>query len=137
MTRGDVMDCDAFKDDMMDVLYGEGDAAARRRFTAHEAACPACRQEIAALRRGRRDLGRWSLPAPLRPAVRHAAGAAWLAAAAAVFLVALGGLVLSGSEVRYENGHLQARIGRAGASDVRALLAAQDERHRREMEALR
>ena len=53
------MDCDAFRDDLMDVLYGEADPATAHRFHEHQARCAACREEVGSLRRVRRDLARW------------------------------------------------------------------------------
>ena len=73
--------------DKLDVLYGEADSAARARVEVHLEACAACREEMAALRGLRRDLGRWRLPlarpgfTPRGFVVPH-----WLAAAALVLL---------------------------------------------------
>ena len=117
------MECEAFREDQMDVLYGEADAATARRVSEHHAACAACREEVAALRRVRRDLTAWALPASVGPRrAQERRAAPWLAAAAAV-LAALGaGYAL--------------RPGGGGA-DVEALLARQETRHRAEMAALR
>jgi hypothetical protein len=135
-----VIECNAYRDEMMDVLYGEADAETRRRFAEHEAGCATCRQELLALRQVRRQLAGWALPADLRP--RRAA--VWphvprVAALAAGLVVALfAGLGLAGSEVRYEDGRLDFRLGRAAATgDVQALLMAQEDRHRAEIEGLR
>jgi hypothetical protein len=131
------MECEAFRDDQLDVLYGEADATTARRVNEHQAACPACREEMSALRRVRRDLAAWALPAAVvsKPVVDRRP-AAWLAAAAAV-LAALGvGFGLSGSELRHEQGALTLTLGRGPAS-VEAQLARQESRHRAEMEALR
>jgi hypothetical protein len=130
------MDCQAFRDDMMDVLYGEADEGAARRFEAHQAACPECRREIAQLRRLRGELAQWTLPEPMGvdplPAPRRLPLGL---AAAALLVLALGAaLGLSGAEVRYDQGGLSVRLGR---SDAPALLAAQEQRHRQEIEALR
>jgi hypothetical protein len=89
MTR----DCDKrgdelFQGDKLEVLYGEADRAARARVGAHVEGCAACRDELAALRALRRDLGSWRLPgarAAFSP--RGFVVPSWLAAAA---LVALG-----------------------------------------------
>ncbi len=53
------MDCEAIRDEMLDVLYGEGGEAAARRVEAHQATCGECRREIADLRRLRADLSHW------------------------------------------------------------------------------
>jgi hypothetical protein len=129
------MECEAYRDDQLDVLYGEADAATARRVSEHQAACPACRDEMSALRRVRRDLTAWAVPERVAP--RPAANgrpAAWLSAAAAV-LAALGaGLALSGTELRVERGRPALVRDRA---DVEELLARQETRHRAEMESLR
>jgi hypothetical protein len=117
------MECEAFRDDQLEVLYGEADAATARRVSEHHATCDACREEMASFRRVRRDLTAWTLPASVGPRRVHARRAApWLAAAAAV-LVALG----TGYALRPGG----------GIADVEALLARQDTRHRAELAALR
>jgi anti-sigma factor RsiW len=89
------MDCErvgdeGLRDGMMDVLYGEADAAVRARVEEHLARCPACREEMARLRALRRDLGAWRLPVA-RPSFtpRGVVLPRWLAAAA-VLLLGLG-----------------------------------------------
>jgi hypothetical protein len=132
------MECEAFREDQLDVLYGEADAATARRVSEHHATCPACREEMASLRRVRRDLTAWALPegvAPRRAPARRPA--AWLAAAAAV-VAALGtGWALSGTELRHDRGGFTLRLGGPAGIDVEALLARQESRHRAEMNALR
>src|SRR6185295_14852651 len=136
---GDVMDCDAFRDEMMDLLYGEAAPATARRLEEHQAACSACRDELDSFRRLRRELAAWPAPAdlagrsPWRPSVRP-----YLAVAAAVVLLVGGGFALRGSELRYEQGRIALRLGRASEpAAFAAALAAQEDRHRREMDALR
>jgi hypothetical protein len=133
------MDCEAFRDDMLDVLYGEGGEAATRRFEGHQAACPECRREVAQLRRLRGDLARWRLPEPITAAANAVAQRSRLPlglAAAAGLILALGGaLGLSGGEIRYEGGGFSARFGRGGASSTRA--AADKRRQAEEIAALR
>src|SRR5262245_26367098 len=100
--RSDVMECDAYRDDMMDVLYGEADAAAAQRFGEHQAKCAACREEVASLRRVRRDLTGWALAPRLRPRWPAFLSVGRLAAAAAVLLSVGGGaLVVANGELRY------------------------------------
>ena len=81
---------EALRGDKLDVLYGEADVAARERVREHLDACPGCRDEMAALRGLRRDLGAWRLPQP-RPALtpRGFVLPRWLAAAA-LFLLGFG-----------------------------------------------
>jgi hypothetical protein len=131
------MECDAFRDERMEVLYGEADAATARRVDEHHAVCPSCREEMAAWRRVRRDLAAWTLPeslGPRRAAVRRQAG--WLAAAAAVIAALWAGFALSGSELRHDQGALTLRWG-PGTGGIETLLARQETRHRAEMAALR
>jgi hypothetical protein len=135
------MECNTFRDDMLDVLYGEGDAAARRRFERHQDACAACRDELAAMRRLRGELAAWPLPPALRPPAPS--GRSWRPlAAAAGLIVALGAaLGVTGSELRYDAGRVAFRLGRAeaaaGPPAVLERIAALEARHRQEIEALR
>jgi hypothetical protein len=133
------MDCDAFRDEMIDLLYGEAAPAATARLEEHQAACRACRDELASFRRLRRDLASWRTPPDLGRAPRRLSAARpYLAAAAALVLLVGGGLALRGSELRYEQGRFAFRLGQAPeAVALSTALAAQDERHRREMDTLR
>ena len=131
------MDCDAFRDDLMEVLYDEADDATRRRFAAHAAGCAACREELTALRALRRDLGAWPVPDALLPAGRpRRRPLDWPGVArAAALIVALGAaLGLSQAEVRYDDHGLAVRFG--GAPGLESGLAAHEAEHRMEMEAL-
>ena len=57
--------------------------------------------------------------------------------AAALLLLVMGCLALKGSELRYEQGRFAFRLGRAQEpSALSAALAAQEQRHRREIDAL-
>jgi hypothetical protein len=133
------MDCDAFRDEMMDLLYGEAAPALAGRLEEHQAACRACRDELASFRRLRRDLASWRTPPDLGRSPRRLSSARpYLAVAAALVLLVAGGLALRGSELRYEQGRFAFRLGQAPeAATLSAALAAQEERHRREMDALR
>lgn len=110
------MDCERVGDerlrgDLMDVLYGEADAAARARVEEHVAACAACREEMTALRGVRRDLRAWRQPSA-RPAFtpRGLVLPRW-AAAAALVLLGFG-----------------AALGLTGYASLRRSLAAQEAR---------
>ena len=138
------MECDVFRDEMLEVLYGEAEPETARRFQEHQAQCPACRDELLAFRRVRRELASWKLPADLQPdapgrrVVPTWGRASWLAVAAGLLLAVGGVLGLSGSELRYEQGRLSFRLGRAASEDeLRALVEQQEERHQRELAALR
>ena len=125
------MDCErvgdeGLRDGMMDVLYGEADAAVRTRVEEHLAGCPACREEMARLRALRRDLGAWRVPVA-RPAFtpRGVVLPRWLAAAA-LLLLGFG-----------------ATLGVAGYVSLRRALVAQEARagelerqHREAVQAL-
>ena len=133
------MDCEAFREDMLDVLYGEGGEAAARRVEAHQTTCADCRREMAQLRKLRGDLAHWRLPEGLvaAPARGHERRRRWGLAAAAGVVLALGAsLALSGAEVRYDASGFSVRLG-GGGSETRALLDAQERRHREEIDALR
>jgi hypothetical protein len=126
------MECDAFRDDLLDVLYGEADAATAHRFNEHQARCAACREEIASFRGVRHELDGWAI-APRR---RLALGAVlrparWLGAAAALLAAAGGAIVLAKGEVRYPSGQVALRLAGSSddASELRRLLAAQEARH--------
>ena len=90
--------CRPFQELLMDVLYDAADAAAQARWESHALRCAACRDELATLRgvRGKLAAARPAVPdaaAPpvliLRPRVPPLQRAALLAAAAALFAVAL------------------------------------------------
>lgn len=131
------MDCSDVRDDLLDVLYGEADAETRQRLRTHQRECAACRDELAAMQRLRRDLAEWR--APSEPSSRPAAPSLWARlplprglAAAAVLLLAAGGAVgLSGVEIQFEKGPVKVRFGRGGQEgELRRLLAQEEERHR-------
>jgi len=117
------MGCEPFRDQMLDVLYGEADAAGARAWEIHQQQCAACRDGLRALRRLRRDLGAWTVPA--RPgagaAARHAR--AWLPLAAGVVIGIAAAFALAGSQRRVDT--------------LTTALHAQDQRHRAEIEALK
>ena len=148
------MDCKRHDDEglrggMMDVLYGEADAAVRARVEAHLAECEACREEMAALRSLRRDLAAWKRPAS-RPSFtpRGVVLPRWLAAAALLLLgfgATLGATgyvslrrALAAQEARAAELERRqretaralaaARQGSPGAVDTRAFLASLDAR---------
>jgi anti-sigma factor RsiW len=110
------MDCEKIGDeglrgDLMDVLYGEADAAARGRVEEHLEGCEVCRDEMAALSAVRRDLRAWRLPSA-RPTFtpRGLVLPRW-AAAAALLLLGFG-----------------AALGVAGYASLRRSLAEQEAR---------
>jgi len=134
------MDCDASRERMMDLLYGEADEAARRAVEAHHGACAACAEEYAALRGLRRQLSAWTLPAAA-PRLPLAPRRAWpgLAAAAAVLLAvgALAGAAAAGAELRHDAQGWTLRLGRVDQGALEARLSAQEARHQAEMREVR
>jgi hypothetical protein len=132
------MDCDAYRDDMLDVLYGEAGEAAVRRLEAHQGSCAECRREMAELRRLRGDLAQWRLPELLRAAAAVPLPTRplplWLAAAAALILTVGASFGLAGAELRHDQAGFSLRVGRG--PDVRAL-AEMEQRHRAEIDAVR
>jgi hypothetical protein len=131
------MDCEAFRNDMLDALYGEGGEAAARRAEAHQLTCSDCRREMADLRRLRGDLAQWRLPETLRRPAEKAASPrripfAW--AAAAAVLLAASATVFGGAELRRDQAGFSVRIGRRLDTQV---LDEMDRRHRAELAALR
>jgi hypothetical protein len=134
------MDCDAYRDDLMDVLYGEADAATARRFQEHQARCAACREEVSSLRRVRRDLDGWVVAPRVASRVRPFLSPRYLAAAAAVLLaVSGGGLVLAKGELRYPNGQVAFRVAAPGSevAELRQRLEQQEQRHQQALIELR
>lgn len=132
------MDCDAYRSDMLDVLYGEGGEAAARRAEAHQLTCADCRREMADLRRLRGDLAEWRLPETLRrpaeavgPKRRLSIGLA----AAAVVIVSVGAAArFGGAELLHDQTGFSVRIGRGPDARV---LAEMERRHQAEIAALR
>jgi anti-sigma factor RsiW len=139
---------EALRGDKLDVIYGEADVAARARVSAHLEACPACREEMAALHALRHELAEWRLP-PARPALtpRGYVLPRWLAAAALFLLGFAATLGASGYvtlrralaeqqaradalELRQRESQraLAAALGRAPAATSDALLAQVDAR---------
>ena len=111
---------------MLDALYGEAEPGDARAWDIHRQQCPACREEMSALRRLRRHLGAWTSPAGRgsgRAVVSARHPHAWLPMAGGIALGIAGAFAVAGAERR--------------ADDLSAALHAQDQRHRAEIEALR
>ena len=113
------MECTSYRDVMLDVLYGEAAAEAAKPLEEHLAVCSACREELAAFRRVRSDLGRDVLPAlkPARAGQRLALWPRGLIAAAAAVVLALG-------------------AGVARIAQLERRIALQEERHAQDLAAL-
>jgi hypothetical protein len=108
------MDCAGFRDDMLDVLYGEADAQASARFEAHRASCESCRDELGSLEGVRHDLQAWGIDKAMGAPRRSRFLVPWrgLAAAAAVVLSFGAGLGASRLEVR--DGEIAFRLPASG-----------------------
>jgi len=137
------MECERLRDDRLDVLYGEADAATRRRVEEHLAVCGSCREELAGLKRLRHDLKAWTLPEGRGPAFVPRRTNVWLPMAAG-FLIALGGgLAWSGVELRYDERGLGIRMGRpdpafqTALAEQEARTLAREEEYRREIAGLK
>ncbi len=111
------------KDALVDYLYGESDADARRRVAAHFRSCARCADEMESLTGVRRTIEAWEPPdadlgfSVVADATRPRAGIrwrpAWALAAAAVLAVAVA-LILR-PEVQVRSGEMVLRIGWSGA----------------------
>jgi hypothetical protein len=133
------MDCQALRDDLMDVLYGEADQGARQRVAEHQRVCATCREELAALRGVRRDLAAWELP-KARPL--PGPWTRWLPLAAGL-LVAIGGLGAGHlrttaladriARLEAERGGAPARADVVPVSHVERLLADSEARQSRRL----
>jgi hypothetical protein len=112
------MECTSYRDVMLDVLYGEAAPEAAKPLEEHLAVCSACREELAAFRRVRADLGRDALPAlkPARAVQRLALWPRALIAAAAAVVLALG-------------------AGVARIAQLERRIALQEERHAQDLAA--
>lgn len=134
-------------------LYDECDPEERAAVSAHLAVCDRCTADLAGLRGTRDTLAVWAAPEgvagvriepepPVMAVPRHrwawmTAGSAWMQAAAAVFLFALGATAAAvlNLDVRYDASGISVRTGwserPAGAAGVAGLdAAALDERIR-------
>jgi hypothetical protein len=135
------MDCTDFRDDLLGVLYEEATPESRRRLEEHMGQCPACRDDLAALRTLRGQLQAWRLPlaggpvaARQRGVPRVLRGLAW---AAGLFLAVGAGVRLAGLSVELKQGPLTVRLGTSATAALEARLSEQEARHRRELEDLR
>jgi hypothetical protein len=131
------MECSEVRDDMLDVLYGEASPTVARRVEEHQAACEACRAEMASLGATRKALQAWRVPETRRRADRGAWAWRPLAAAAGLVLAFGAGLGMAGSSLRFADGRLSFRLGRSADAEVQGLLLDQEKRHQQELAALR
>ena len=143
------MDCLRFREDMLDVLYGEASVDVAERFEAHRSACTDCDDEISGLRGVRRDLQSWRYEAPgaRRRILPFLPGMRGLAAAASIALAFGGGMALARTEITYRDGELRVMFGPRGATpvakaaattantEIAQILARHDAEHRAAIQA--
>ena len=130
------------KEDLVTYLYGEAPATERASFESHLDYCDACRNELTAFGRVRRDLGAWQLGQVARPEIvlRRSRfdllrelvgmfpvwvrGAAFIGAAAAVLLVSLS---IAGTRISLKDGDFAVSFGRTGNGAAPAQAASSEE----------
>src|SRR5262245_58550926 len=122
--RSSEMQCNMLSESMLDVIYGEADAATRQHVESHVQGCAACRVELDSLRGVRKTLSSWKTPELGRPARRQMPSWVWSLAAAAVLLVAAGlGLRLARVEIRSDGSGTRIAFGvSTEPSDIQRLL---------------
>jgi hypothetical protein len=157
MTSHSNPNCEALRDDLVALLYDDGELAERSRARDHLARCVPCRAEYAELKTVRKELGGWTLPTSTT-AVADApkAGVRWfpagLAAAAGLILgigVSMAGrsvLTPSSSQAGpIASGQAPATLASSEGSaprfvpydELRELLKTQEGRHQAELADLR
>jgi hypothetical protein len=134
------MECSEFRDDLMDVLYGEAPPAVAERYTTHVASCAACRDEMVSLRGVRQDLQSWGTEAarpPRRflPPMRLPAISS-MAAAAAIVMAFGGGLAVSRT-LQVRPGEIAFRWRGGESTEVAQQLAKHEAAHQAEIQALK
>jgi len=133
------------KEDLVTYLYGEAPATERASFESHLDYCDACRNELTAFGRVRRDLGAWQLGQVARPEIvlRRSRfdllrelvgmfpvwvrGAAFIGAAAAVLLVSLS---IAGTRISLKDGDFAVSFGRTGNGAAPAPAVSSEEINR-------
>ena len=145
--------CEALRDDILALLYDDGDVAERTRARDHLAQCVPCRAEYSELKGVRKALGDWRLPAPVSlTAPKPRAGRfvhTGLAAAAGLILgigVAVAGrntffpASLSPNDVAAGRPSTQSSSVNAAfvsRDELQEVLKSQESRHQAELDELR
>jgi hypothetical protein len=151
--------CEALRDDIVSLLYEDGDVTERSRARDHLSHCVPCRAEYSELKGVRTALAGWDLPTPSRipsPSLRS-----WLPRSFPVGLAAAAGLVLGiglavagrgaltpnspqGTEARATSGQtLASNLNAGGTSqfvsrnELEEILRSQESRHESELEEIR
>lgn len=145
------LSCEALRDDIIALLYDDGDHAERIRARDHLAQCVPCRAEYSALKGVRKALGGWTLPiTPSLPQPRARAAVNWfpagLAAAAGILLGI--GVAVAGRSTFFPTAAPEPIAATAPASpgaasqfvsynEIQDLLKQQEERHQAAIAELR
>lgn len=151
MTTNSNSNCEALRDDMVALLYDDGEHAERSRARDHLARCVPCRADYADLKAVRKELGGWTLPAatlPVPPRARVRWFPAGLAAAAGLVLGV--GLSMAGRNALTPSSPVASNqsftpSASTGAStprlvsydELQELLQTQESRHQAELADLR
>ncbi len=149
------LNCEALRDDIIALLYDDGDLAERSRARDHLAQCVPCRAEYSGLKDVRKALGGWSLPASVRPRPDRAT-ARWFPAglAAAAGLILGIGVALAGRNTFFPGSNEPTSTAAGSAStparasdapgsqvvsfnDLQELLRTQETRHQADIADLR
>jgi hypothetical protein len=147
--------CEALRDDIIALLYDDGDPAERSRARDHLAHCVPCRAEYSELKDVRKALGGWSLPVTVHPRPDRAT-ARWFPAglAAAAGLILGIGVTVAGRNTFFpgSNEPKSSAAGSASAparasdapgsqlvsyNDLQELLRTQESRHQADIADLR
>ncbi|MCU0241384.1 MAG: hypothetical protein MUF51_03055 [Vicinamibacteria bacterium] len=125
------MECAEYREQMLDLLYGEDEPGQAIEIREHLRHCLVCRREYDALRGVRQKLTTWKVPPALslRPAPSIWRGLRGLAAAACIIFAIGGALGFSGAELRYENNVFSLSFGRDHGAAQR-LIAEHEQRER-------
>lgn len=141
----DKLTCDALRDDMIALLYDDGDPAEKTRARDHLARCLPCRAEYSELKGVRKALGGWDLPLPATLPQKRATGRWFVTGLAAAAGLILGiGVAMAGRSVFTPS---PSPVSTANAADparqfvsldqLQEALKAQEGRHQAEIEDLR
>lgn len=147
--------CEALRDDILALLYDDGEPAERARARDHLAQCVPCRVEYGEFKGVRKALGGWTLPASAtapKPVVVVRPVTRWMTAglAAAAGLILGIGLAVAGRSV-FQNAPASSAVASAAPSgtttttpvslvsrdEFQAALRAQESRHQAELAELR
>lgn len=143
------LSCEALRDDIVALLYDDGDRDERTRARDHIAQCLPCRAEYSELKGVRKALGGWTLPLPTPlPKAQPRAAVSWFPAglaAAAGIVLGIGVAVMSLGRFSPQNAQVAASPPTSPAAtaqfvsynEIQELLNQQEARHQAEITELR